>query len=51
MERAAKNMHPKRKPITIKKMKDGKYLVVDGNTTTTVFMSWGCSDILADEIE
>jgi hypothetical protein len=51
MEKAAEGEYPKREPITIRKLTGGKYLVVDGNTTTTVMRQWGCTHIIAIEIE
>ena len=51
MEKAARGEYPKREPITIRKTAGGRYLVVDGNTTTTVMRQWGCSHIIAIEIE
>jgi hypothetical protein len=43
--------HPKREPITIRSKEDGRYLVLDGNTTTTVLKSWGCEWIVARDVD
>ena len=51
MEKAGKGEYPKRKPISIRKLDNGKYHVVDGNTTTTAMMEWGCEQIIALEID
>ena len=51
MLRAANGSHPKREPVSVRKLPDGRFLVVDGNTTTTVLMRWGCSHVLANEID
>jgi hypothetical protein len=50
MEKARKGEYPKREPISVKKLDNGKLLVVDGNTTTTVMKDWGCKHIIAVEI-
>lgn len=51
MERAARGLHPKRHPVSVKLRQDGKYLVVDGNTTTTVLMDWGCTHLIAQIVD
>ena len=47
MERAKKGEYPKREPISIQKLPDGKYKVLNGNTTTTILKSLGCKEIVA----
>jgi hypothetical protein len=50
MEMARIGKFPKRKPIKVRKLSNNKYLILDGNTTTTVLKKWGCSQVIAQEI-
>ena len=50
MEMAKIGKFPKRKPIKVRKLSDGRFLILDGNTTTTVLKNWGCTRVIAQEI-
>jgi hypothetical protein len=43
--------YPKRKPISVVELPEGKYRVLDGNTTTTVLKSLGYNFVLAEIVE
>ena len=49
LEMALRGEHPKREPVSVRKLPDGRYLILDGNTTTTVLKSWGCVYLIAVE--
>ncbi|MHA1729156.1 MAG: hypothetical protein ACTSWY_10545 [Promethearchaeota archaeon] len=49
MEKARKDEYPKREPVKIQKLSNGKYRVLDGNTTTTILKNWGCTHVIAME--
>ena len=40
--------YPRRKPISVVELPEGKYRVLDGNTTTTVLRSLGYKFVLAE---
>ena len=49
LEKARRGEYPKREPVSVQKLPDGRYLVLDGNTTTTVLKCWGCTHLIAIE--
>lgn len=51
MKNAKMGKYPKRKPISVIELQNGRYKVLDGNTSTTVLRSWGYKFILAELVK